>query len=225
MDDDDLRAPPGGVPARVLAARERFRAAIPAGYSPWLHLAAPFVTGGAVIAVCLSCLDGPAPRDLLVVPILWISAIAAEWRFHRDLLHKRRPPLQFFYDAHTVQHHAMYVEGAMEIGAPWEFRAVMFPAFAAAALALLMAPLCWGVAALFGRDAGLLLLASGMAYLMYYEFLHLCFHLPRSHPLRRLRLIEALSRNHTRHHDPRRMMHANFGVTTDLWDRVRGTRE
>lgn len=213
----------GGVPERARAARERFRAAIPPGYRPWLHLAAPFASGGLVIAACLACLEGPAPGDLLVVPALWLAAIAVEWRFHRDLLHRRRPPLHYFYDAHTVQHHAMYVEGAMAIASPREFKAIMFPAWATLALAALMSPIAWSLALLLGRDAGLLLLASGMAYLMVYEFLHLCFHLPLRHPLRRLRPIARLARHHERHHDPRRMQRSNFGVTSSLWDRVRGT--
>lgn len=208
---------------RALAMRARFAAETPAGYRPLLHLATPFGVGAAVIAACLACLEGPGLSDLLAVPTLWLAAIAAEWRFHRDWLHRRRPPLQYLHEAHTVWHHAMYVEGAMEIGAARDLRSILFPAFATPLLVVLVAPVAWGLAQGLGRDFGLLFLAAAMLYLMTYEALHLIFHLPASHPLRRPRWIAALARHHARHHAPRRMQRYNFGVTSALWDRIRGT--
>lgn len=208
---------------RALDRRARFLAGLPAGYRPYLHLATPFVVGAAVIAGCIACLEGPGLRDLAAVPCLWVLAIATEWRFHRDWLHRRRAPAQWLYEAHTVSHHALYVEGAMEIAGPREFKAILFPAFAAPLLALLVAPVAWALGQLVGRDFGLLFLAAAMLYLLTYEALHLAFHLPRAHPLRRLPGVEALARHHARHHDPRAMQRGNFGVTSALWDRVRGT--
>lgn len=213
----------GRILGRAYEMRARFLAATPAGYRPLLHLATPFVVGAAVIGACLAGLEGPGLKDLLAVPLLWVVAIATEWRFHRDWLHRRRPPLQFLYEAHTVSHHAIYVEGAMEIADARELRGILFPAFAAPLLVVLVAPIAWGLAQLAGRDFGLLFLAAAMLYLMTYEALHLAFHLPRSHPLRRLRPVAALAPHHARHHDPRRMQRFNFGVTSALWDRVRGT--
>lgn len=218
-----MEGPAGSIRERARRERARFLAATSAGYRPWLHLATPFVVGAAVIGGCLACLEGPGLKDLAAVPILWIVAIATEWRFHRDWLHRRRRPLQFLYEAHTVSHHAMYVDGAMEIADARELRGILFPPFAAPLLAVLVAPIAWGVAQLAGRDFGLLLLAAAMLYLMTYEALHLAFHLPRAHPLRRLPIVAALAVHHARHHDPRRMQRANFGVTSALWDRVRGT--
>lgn len=221
---DDLPDPDDrALPPRVRAMRDRFRAETPAGYRPLLHLATPFAVGGATIAGCLTCLEGPALSDLAVVPVTWLTAIAAEWRLHRDVLHKRRPPLQYAYEAHTVWHHAMYVEGAMEMASLRELRSILFPQWAVLVLVAGLVPLAWLLGQLLGHDAGLLFMATATAYFCTYEALHLAFHLPRAHPLRRLPLLERLSRNHTLHHDPRRMQRYHFGVTTGLWDRVRGT--
>lgn len=211
------------VPARAAAARARFRAETPANYRPWLHLATPFVFGGAVIAACISGLEGPALSNMIVVPIMWVVSIASEWRLHRDLLHKRAWPLRILYDLHTVSHHTMYVEGAMAIASPREFRSILFPPWALPLLAVIITPLALGLWRLFGGDVARLFVATAMLYVMVYEALHLTFHLPPGHPLRRVPGIEALSRHHERHHNPRRMQRYNFGVTSALWDRIRGT--
>lgn len=211
------------MPPRVLAMRERFRAETPPGYQPLLHLAMPLLVGLPVIAWCVAGLEGPGLRDMAVVPATWVAAIATEWRIHRDLLHRRAPPLEVLYEAHTVSHHAMYVEGAMAISSLSEVRGILFPPWATAAAAIGTAPIAWLLGQVLGGDAGRLFWATSLAYLITYEALHLSFHLPRAHPIRRLRVIARLSRNHTRHHDPRRMQRKNFGVTSTLWDRVRGT--
>lgn len=222
-----MREPSGrdgeALPAHTAAARARYYAELPASYRPWLHLATPFGFGGAVIAGCVACLEGPGLADMAVVPIMWVVAIAAEWRFHRDLLHRRVPPVSILYDYHTVSHHAMYVEGAMAIASPRDFRSILFPVWALPALAVGITPLALVLGAVLGGDVARLLVATSMAYVMVYEALHLMFHLPAGHPLRELPGVEALSRHHARHHDPRRMQRENFGVTSALWDRVRGT--
>jgi len=207
----------------VAAARVRYHAGLPRSYGPWRHLATPFVVGGAVIAGCIACLEGPALSDMMVVPAMWLVSIAVEWRFHRDLLHRRVPPFELLYDKHTVSHHSLYVDGAMQIGSARDFRSILFPWWALPALALALSPISLVLGLLFGGDVGRLFLATSMLYVMVYEALHLTYHLRPSHPLWRLPGVEGLARHHARHHDPRRMQRENLGVTSTLWDRVRGT--
>lgn len=210
-------------PFKARAARDRAQllAETPRGYSPWFHLAFPNLFGGLVIAGCLAALRGPSLAQLLVVPAMILVAIAAEWRFHRDMLHRRAPPFGVLYDYHTVSHHSIYRAGDMAIREPRELRGILFPVWAIVGLFALTAPLALVLAWLLGRDAGLLLLATAHAYLLCYEWLHLAYHLPDRWrgwwPLR------SLAAWHETHHDPRVMQHANFGVTTPLWDHVRGT--
>lgn len=214
---------PAPLLARAAAGRARFLRELAPGYRPWRHLMIPNVYGGLVIAACLAGLDGPSLAQWATVPVVLIVAQAAEWRFHRDLLHRRVPPLQYLYDAHTVSHHTLFVRGAMAITTPREFKAILFPWWAIAVLTALMAPFALAVCWLGGRDAGLLLLASTHAYLLTYEWLHLAYHLPETRRLRRAWPISRLAEHHAVHHDPRLMQRANFGVTTPLWDVLRRT--
>ena len=206
------------------AARARLLAKIPRGYRPWLHLAVPNVYGALVIAACVCSLEGPGPWQWSTLPLVFVAAQGIEWRFHRDLLHRRVPPLQWLYDAHAVSHHAVFVRGAMAIREARELRGVLFPWWAIVALTLLMAPFAWTLAALFGRDVGLLFLVATHAYLMIYEWLHTIYHLPGRSWILRMWPFRGLAEHHAVHHEPRWMPRANFGVTTPLWDWLRGTR-
>jgi sterol desaturase/sphingolipid hydroxylase (fatty acid hydroxylase superfamily) len=220
---DEPTGPDRAAARAAAAARARFHADLPASYRPWRHLATPFACGAAVIAACVACLEGPALSDMAIVPVMWIASIAVEWRFHRDWLHKRVPPLQILYDKHTVSHHAIYIEGAMAIGSPRDFRSILFPAYALPGLVLALSPPALALGWCLGGDVGRLFMATSMLYVMVYEALHLIYHLRPEHPLRRLPGIEALARHHARHHNPRQMQRHNFGVTSRLWDHVRGT--
>jgi sterol desaturase/sphingolipid hydroxylase (fatty acid hydroxylase superfamily) len=218
-----MEAPTDPILARALAGRARFLAETPRGYSPWLHFACFNVWGAAVIAWSLGHLSGPTAPQWLTVPLVFVVAQAAEWRLHRDLLHRRVPPLQIFYDAHTVSHHMLYVRGSMAIGEPRELRAVLFPWYAVFIVTALMAPLAAALGWLFGGDVGLLFMATSHAYFALYEWLHFAYHLPERWPLRRSWPLRPLADWHAEHHDPRVMQRANFGVTSPLWDYVRGT--
>lgn len=213
--------PPAPAVARAAAARARFLAELPARYDPWRHLLIPNIYGGLVIAGCLAQLGEANVAQWLVVPAVLVIGQGVEWRFHRDLLHHRVPPLQYLYDAHHVSHHTLYVRGAMAIRDPRELRAILFPWWAIGLLSVLMTPLALALTWLLGRDAGLLFMVSTHAYFVVYEWLHTAYHLPTHSIVHRL--VARLAAHHERHHDPALMTRANFGVTTPLWDLLRGT--
>lgn len=207
--------------ARAAAARARFLRELPASYDPRRHLLIPNIYGGLVIAACLALLGRPGLAQWAVLPGVFVLGQAVEWRFHRDLLHRRVAPLQWLYEAHHVSHHTLWVPGAMAIRELRELRAVLFPWWGILVVTLLMTPLALALAALLGRDAGLLFMLATHLNLLVYEWLHTAYHLPPAHPLHRA--VAPFARHHARHHDPALMTRANFGVTTPLWDLVRGT--
>jgi sterol desaturase/sphingolipid hydroxylase (fatty acid hydroxylase superfamily) len=197
-------------------------AKIPASYSPWLHLTLPSLIGAGVITAALLVLRELRAWELVTVPLSFLLLNAAEWALHRDLLHRRRPPLHLLYDRH-VEHHAIFVEEDMAVRSPRELRLVLMPgpAIIAAFVASLPIPAAliagglWNPACLFA--------ATTMAYLVSYEMMHAAYHAPADSFIGRLRLVAVLRRHHARHHHPPLMQRWNFNVTVPLWDVVRGT--
>ena len=207
--------------------RDRLRrealAAEPRFYNPWLHVALPSLFGLGVAAAALSQVHHlRAVHALFFLGVLLLSN-ATEWRAHRDLLHKRFPPLGVLYDRHTPQHHMIFVHGDMALRDPREFRLVLIPIYGIAAILLVTAPpaaLLWS----FGQtNFAALYLAATMLYVVSYELMHLAWHLPEASFIGSLRLVRALREHHAVHHDPRLMQRWNFNVTIPLWDLVRRT--
>jgi hypothetical protein len=197
--------------------------ATPRWYRPWAHLLFPSLFGLGVVAAALASLRALAAWELAVVPITCILANAVEWHAHKGLLHTRRRWAPVLYDRHTPIHHVVFVRQDMAIRDFRELRLVLLPSFAIGLLFLATVPVALALALALSRNAGALYLATSMAYVLSYEWLHLAYHLPAETWLGRRRLIAALRRHHALHHDPRLMQRWNFNVTVPLWDWVRGT--
>jgi hypothetical protein len=187
-------------------------------------LAFPSVVGIGVMLASLALVRDLRAIELLTVPVTFLVVNAGEWRIHRDLLHKRTPPLAVLYDRHTPQHHMIFVTGDMAMRSPREFRLVLIPAYgiiAAAAGALPIPAVMWLWLGL--RNPALLFMATTMAYVVSYEWLHLAYHLPATNAIARTPLIARLRHHHAVHHAPELMQKWNFNVTIPLWDWVRRT--
>lgn len=197
-------------------------AAIPSWYNPWAHLIVPSLMGVAVVAAALALVRRLRAWELATVPISFVLLNAAEWALHRDLLHRRRPPMQLLYDRH-IEHHAVFHEEDMAIRSPRELRLVLMPGFAILAAFIASLPIPAGLVAGGLRNPACLFAATTMAYLVSYELLHAAYHAPADSVVGRARIIARLRRHHARHHDPRLMQRWNFNVTIPLWDLVRGT--
>ncbi len=68
-----------------------------------------------------------------------------------------------------------------------------------------------------------LFIATGLAYFLMYEVLHLSWHAPAGSWVARLALVRWLGRLHRRHHDPARMTRCNFNITWPIGDLLFGT--
>ncbi len=198
--------------------RSEIVATIPPWYSPALHLAAPTVVSVGLMVGALSHLHAPRLVDLLTVPLTLLGAFAFEWRVHQIILHRRAPGLGLLYERHELAHHVIYTYDDLTMRSPREWWLVLMPAYAVVLVALINAPITWGVAALFGADAACLYLATSMLFFLSYEWLHLAYHLPRESVVGRIALVARLREHHRRHHDPRLMKRWNFNVTVPVFD-------
>jgi hypothetical protein len=205
------------------AVRASLLGQIPSWYSPWLHLIVPGLVGLAVVSAALTQVHAPRLTDLLAVPIVWVISNIFEWHIHRDVLHRRVPPLAELYERHTPQHHRVFITEDMAIRSWREFRLVLIPAVGVIGIVLLDGGFTAIVALVGGRNVAALYLATAVSYTLSYEWLHLCYHLPEQSWLGRRPLIRWLRRHHAIHHAPELMQRWNFNVTVPLWDWVRGT--
>ena len=209
------------------ASREELRAEligrIPPSYSPWIHLAAPTVSGLLIAALALWRIEGLTAWQLLVVPFFFAFGNAVEWHVHRGLLHRRVRWLEVFYTRHTPQHHAVFVADDMAIREPRELKLILLPAYAVFAIVLLTSPVTVALAWIGQTNLAALWVATVVLYVLSYEWLHLAYPPPEGSPIGRSRAIARLRRHHELHHATNLMHRWNFNVTLPLWDHVRGT--
>ena len=211
--------------AAVAAYREQYRQEhIPPHYKGWLHLVFTFGIGGAALATAILQLEQVRPLEWLTIPITFLYTNFAEYWGHRGPMHHLKRGLRLVYERHTKQHHRFFTDQSMELDGSRDLRAVLFPpvlmtffitAFALPAWLLL----AWAAS----PNVAWLFVATSLGYFLNYEFLHLAYHLPASHPIARWPLIGRLKGLHQAHHDPRLMARCNFNITYPICDALFGT--
>jgi hypothetical protein len=210
-------------PSRREQVRAEAVAAIPWWYSPWGHLAFPSFVGLGLIAVSIALLEHPTPLELLTVPVVLVLVNLNEWNIHRNILHQRTWPLEILFWRHTPEHHVIFVRDDMAMRANQEFRLVLIPFYGILAIFVSALPITAALWFLVSHNVALLWVATTMGYVVAYEWLHLSYHLPESHPIGRSPLIRRLRRHHAMHHTPELMQRWNFNVTVPLADWLLGT--
>jgi hypothetical protein len=229
QDDDAAVVAQASAHGLTAERRERVRARvlaeIPWWYSPYGHFAATTGIGLTVLVLSVVSLSRLHVRwtDLLMIPLVVLAANFYEWLVHKDVLHRRRWPVEVIYDKHTPMHHMIYVEEDMAIRDARELRLVLIPAAGVLGLVLAAAVPAMLVAYFWSAAAGWLFLLSAGLFMVTYEVLHLCYHAPKESFIGRRKLIAVLRAHHARHHDPRLMQRYNFNVTLPLADWIMGT--
>jgi len=210
-------------PAGRAALRKKVLDEMPGWYSPLGHFVFPACVGVGVIVACALALRDLRSLELLTIPITFLVSNAIEWHAHRDVLHKRSGMLPILYERHTPVHHKLFAMEDMAITDWRELRNVLLPSFGVFAILCMQLPLL-ALAFLVGlRNVALLFMATSMGYVLFYEWMHLAYHLPATSFIGRRPLIRWLRQHHARHHDPRLMQKWNMNVTLPLWDWLRGT--
>ena len=201
--------------------RREFVSGIPAGYSPWVHLAVPTFLALAVIAGSLALLRGVSGWQLALVPVFLVAGNAVEWNAHRGLLHRHGRFASRLYRAHA-QHHQVFATEDMAVRDLRELRLVLLPWEAFQLVLIGALPVALALVAVGQPNLAALWVASAAAYLLAYEWLHLLYHLPLGRVVRRLPFLAALRHHHALHHGPQ-LQRFNLNVTVPLWDMLHGT--
>jgi hypothetical protein len=211
-------APP--LPEPVRRFRVDYRASeIPAGYRGQTHLLFTFGFGGAVLLACLLQLDAVQPLQWLTVPAALLYANLAEYVGHRWPMHRPFSGLGLVYRRHAGQHHRFFTDQAMPVESWRDFRALLFPPLLVTFFFGLFGVPAWFVLQqLLSANVAWLFIATGLAYFLNYELLHMAYHLPEANPLARNGLVRRLRWLHRTHHDPTRMAHCNFNITYPVCD-------
>lgn len=209
---------------RTAQFRQRYRAGIKAHYSGWLHGGFVFAVGGALMLYCFSQIESLSAWQLLLIPGALMFTNVGEYVAHKELGHKKRAIGKLFYKRHTGDHHTFFTHEDYQIDSSRDLRVVLFPALLLVAVSLLAAaPLGWLMGQLFGVDGGWLFAGTLLAGYLFYEFVHLCDHLPEGSMMTRLPLIRGLREHHRRHHEPDNATEYNFNVTLPITDWLLGT--
>ena len=212
------------------AAQLRFVRAdhIPAGYSPWRHMALTLVLATVLAALGISLAMRARASDWLLLPGFLVIANFIEWMVHRHPMHRPLRP-RLLYRSHAQEHHLAFTDGSMVIDKSDELGLVMMPWYTMLGLFVLASPIMVVAGLLRGPGlAGVFLLAA-VAYFLMYETLHALYHLPDATldrlGLGRRALFRRMQAHHAHHHILGRMAHVNFNVTIPLMDRLLGTNE
>ena len=196
---------------------------VPSWYRPLPHLILPSLFGLLAAVFAVAQIRRLHPIELCAVPLTVLLGFGFEWRVHKSVLHRRVRGLEVIYERHELQHHVVYTHHDMAMRGPRELALILMPAYAIVLIALFNAPIAYLAARLITPNVGYLYLATAMGFFLSYEWLHLAYHLPPSHPIGRLRLVARLREHHRQHHDPRLMRAWNFNVTVPVFDWIHRT--
>ena len=104
----------GGLPAAVGFARAEN---IPAGYSPWRHMALTLVLAMALATLGLVLAARARTADWLGLPVFLVIANFIEWMVHRNPMHRPLRP-RLLYKNHAQLHHLAFTDANMVIDRP-----------------------------------------------------------------------------------------------------------
>ena len=209
-----------GIDEGVARFRETYRATeIPSGYRGWGHALFIFGFGTAALIGCLLQLKEVRALEWFTVPVAFLYSNLAEYVGHRFPMHRPVPGLGNIYNRHAGQHHRFFTHRAMELESQRDLRAVLFPpVLVVFFFGVFGVPIwllfAWAVSA----NVAWLFIATGLAYYLNYEVLHLSYHAPAQSRLARIGAVARLRLLHQTHHDPSVMAKCNFNITYPIAD-------
>lgn len=212
---DTLDSPPG--------YREKLSGIYSDNFNGYLYFGFANAVALAGIVGSVLMLRAPTPTAWLTIPLTFIFANFAEWLAHRGPMHHKRDFLDMLFERHTMVHHIYFPHTDMTAPNHHHWGYVLFPWWAIFLVYLTAAPFALLTGYVAGPNCGWLFMATGLAYYLLYEWLHLMHHLPPDHPISRTRAAAWLRRHHHHHHNHKLMARHNFNVSFPIADYLLGT--
>jgi sterol desaturase/sphingolipid hydroxylase (fatty acid hydroxylase superfamily) len=222
---ENLERTAPSLPPEIEAHRRDFRARR-SGFRlvGWSHFAAILALAGGTTLLSAKLVHRPAWWEWASIPAGFLIANFVEWWAHRYPMHHPWRGLLLMYEKHTLEHHRLYTNEAMEADSADDFDMVLFsPASLAFFLLGFGLPITLLFFVLVSWNAGWIFTALAIDYYALYECCHLVYHLPKDSWAGRLPGMDRIRRHHTVHHDMKLMSDWNFNVTFPIFDRVFGT--
>ena len=168
-------------------------------------------------ARCLWQLKAVRPLEWLTIPLAFLYANLANTRPSHPM-HIRGADSSGLSPSRG-QHHRFFTDREMAYDSIRDLRVLLFPPllviffFGGFGLPV-WALLAWGVS----TNVAWLFIATGVAYFLNYEVLHLAYHVPPGHWLGRVPGVQRLKWLHQAHHDTARMTRINFNISYPVGD-------
>lgn len=189
------------------------------------HLVANLSFALMVSLTSFTSMETYSPTMFFLIPVIFLVGSLVEYCGHRWLLHIHRSFFTTPYREHTLSHHFYFTHEALHVEQEVDLHFVLFNLTGLIFFVLLIGGVfAFSISLLLGRNAGLFFMGLCGLYFLTYEVLHTIYHLPEGHTVFRLRLLRELRDHHRRHHDQSRMNERNFGIITDIWDRLLKTK-
>jgi hypothetical protein len=206
-----------------LPYRQKLKPTFPKVYNGYLHFATANAFAITAITVSVSQLDPVHPLEWLTLPVAFFFANFVEWFAHRGPMHNKVDWMEIVFKRHTLSHHEYFREDSMPATSHRDWYYVLFPVWGIFPIFLPALPIMALAWWLISHNVALLFFATAAFYFIFYEWMHLIYHLPETNPLVRNRLVRYLQRHHRHHHNKRLMQKYNFNVTFPLSDYLFGT--
>lgn len=200
--------------------RDKFRLAQPWWHHPILHLGVNFTFLMATVLFCLMQIDHFHWIFLLIALGVFILGDFVVWLVHRFPLHRPYRLHRYSYQKHTEFHHRFF-EGVVTYRDWRDLFTIFFPMEVILSFCLLVIPFLSVILPMFlPHDFSFFFLAMVASYFLLYELVHWISHLPLTHFVFKVEYLKSMRRHHEIHHLPGKMRDYNFGIVSNISDRL-----
>jgi sterol desaturase/sphingolipid hydroxylase (fatty acid hydroxylase superfamily) len=162
------------------------------------------------------------PYFIGLIPIYFLVANLAEYLIHRYPMHHKYGKYNAIY-AHMTIHHNFYNNEHFYYETHKDFMAVLLPWYTFLVLSLIISVVSTMIYAATGLDNALFFALCMYGYYLLYEGLHFTYHARPESWIKKIPMIDYLSRSHLRHHRYDIMSKYNFNITFPVFDKIFGT--